>query len=367
MEVLETAYLACMAASMITPDHVQALFDRYESGEKVFYAIKNNDHSILEILPLSILQKISHMMDTDRVHYYSGLINKHHIYGIKCSDPCFPEILRQIPNPVSILFYQGNINCLQNRMLSMVGSRSASYAGLKAASKIAEDLSRSSVTIVSGFAYGIDTASHVGCIKGGSPTIAVMGCGLDQNYPADNALLRKKVIENGGLILSEYSPGEKPLAAHFPYRNRIISALGEALILMEAKIRSGSMTSVSHALEQGKEVFVYPGDPSSPHFEGNHQLLREGATYFTSAKDILEDMKWLDNPVFQVQNNECSAKGLNPAEKAVYTALQRETMSFDQLSSHTGLSPSELMSALTIMQVRGDIEPLPGKLYRIRQ
>ena len=369
-ETRETAYLAWLAKGMVPYEQLKSLLLMYHTGQAVYQAVQQRDSALADIILPSAMQRLVRDSDPVRIDEAEKLIQKEQIRSMTLHNPVFPEILQEIRDPASILFYQGNPECIRrSRKLAVVGSRSASWAGLKATEKIMEELSSRGVVIISGFAYGIDTASHKGCLKGGSPTAAVMGCGLDQNYPADNQRLRNEIREGGGILLSEYAPGEKPLGAHFPIRNRIISALGDALILMEAKIRSGSMVTVTHALNQGKEVFVYPGDPVSPHFEGNRQLLREGAIYFTSAADILEDMKWLDNPADHVQNIGCaiSADGLPPAEKAIWQALQTGPMSFEQLSSGTGLSPAELMSSLTMMQVRGIVESLPGKIFQLRQ
>ena len=250
----------------------------------------------------------------------------------------------------------------------MVGSRSASYSGLKASRKIARELSRNGVEIISGLAYGIDTECHQGCLEGGSHTIAVMGCGLEQTYPSGNIRLKRDILEQGGLLISEYAPGSKPVGRHFPYRNRIISGLSELDILMEAKIRSGSMTTVGHALKQGREVFAYPGDPASLMNEGNKMLLREGARYFTEAADILADMNWLDNKRYVGQNVFCATAHNDlgdPSETAVLNALARGILGFDELVHMTGISSSELMSTLTVLQIKKKIEPLPGKKYRV--
>ena len=170
------------------------------------------------------------------------------------------------------------------------------------------------------------------------------------------------------MIISEYAPGDKALGWHFPVRNRIIVGLSKALILMEARIRSGSMTSVNHALSQGKDVFVYPGDPASENYEGNHQLLREGGIYFTSARDILEDLHWLDNPSTVRQNSECvqEYKPSTPEEEKVIEALKPGCISFEQMIISTGMNPSTLMSTLTVLQIRGIIEALPGKQYQLK-
>ena len=161
----------------------------------------------------------------------------------------------------------------------------------------------------------------------------------------------------------------KPSGYHFPYRNRIISGLSDIVILMEAKVRSGSMTTVGHALRQGKEVYVYPGDPVSPLSEGNRLLLREGGHYFTEAKEILEDMGWLDNLSHVRQNSGCSTRHVpeDASEKAVFQALEKGALGFDELLQVTGMDPPSLMSTLTVMQIRKVIDALPGKRYQLNQ
>ena len=250
----------------------------------------------------------------------------------------------------------------------MVGSRAASYSGLKAARKLACDLSIAGVSVASGMACGIDAASHRGCMDGGSPTVAVTGCGLDIVYPRENTGLKDDILSKGGLMLTEYAPGEKPAGWHFPFRNRIICGISHALILIEAKIRSGSMTSVQHALDQGKDVFVYPGEPDSEYFEGNHRLLREGGIYFTGAEDVLSDLHWLDNQSAVRQNIDCSAEESvsTPEQAAVIRALKPGNLSFEQLLERTCLDPPVLMSTLTMLQISGLIEALPGKQYKIK-
>lgn len=368
-EIMESAYLAWLASARIPADSLLKLLDMYNSGESVYRAVRSGNPQIQETVPPGALTTLRRNAAPDTIRMFSERISSHQIRAMTIHDPKFPCILRDIEDPVSILFYQGNTACLTGRIIGMVGSRQASYAGLKAAQRIARDLSREGVSVISGFAYGIDSASHRGCIEGGSPTIAVMGCGLDIDYPADNAELRRTALEGNGLFLSEYAPGEKPLAGNFPYRNRIISALGAALILMEAKIRSGSLRTVDHALKQGKDIFVYPGDPESLHFEGNHQLLRDGGRYFTTARDVLEDLDWLDKKPGVVQNSGCSGSPAadSPAEERIMQILRPGALSFEQLAAKSMLTPAELLSLLTILQVRGMIEPLPGKKYQMKQ
>lgn len=360
---------AWLASACMPPETVRSLLETFGGAEACFTAFSNQNEAFRNTVQPRFLRMLENNGTAENLKRTEELMDRHSIGVILYTDPLFPPELVQIDEAPAILFYQGDPTCLKNRKLSMVGSRAASYAGQKAAGKVAADLSRQGVTVVSGLACGIDAASHQGCIDGGSPTVAVTACGLDTVYPKSSIHLRNKILERGGLLISEYAPGEKPAGWHFPFRNRIIAGLGRALILIEARIRSGSMTSVRHALDQGKDVFVYPGDPSSDLFEGNHQLLREGATYFTSAEDILEDLHWLDNPPPVRHNSDCSADTASfpPEQSAIIRALKPGTLSFEQLLDKTGLSPSSLMSALTVLQISGRVESLPGKQYQLKQ
>ena len=361
-------YDAWLAAACMPAATVRKLLEVYGTSEACHQAVFRNDERLTEILSQRFRQLLYSTGTQENLEKYKKLMDRHGIRSVLFTDPLFPSSLHEIHDPPAILFCQGNTDCIQDRSLAVVGSRAASYTGQKAAARLAEDLGRNGVTIVSGLACGIDAAAHRGCLNGKGMTIAVVGNGLDRVYPADNRVLHDDILNGGGLILSEYAPGEKALGWHFPVRNRIIVGLSRALILIEARIRSGSMTSVNHALEQGKDVFVYPGDPSSDSFEGNHQLLREGGLYFTSANDILEDLHWLDNPSAVRQNSECvqGYKPSTPDEAALIEALKPGVMSFEQLISRTGMNPSALMSTLTILQIRGIIEALPGKQYQLK-
>ena len=363
-------YLCWLASGGIPPEKVQMLLEACNDhpqglleeirmgeerpagvslGEKVLFTLKKNGQPRC-------------------LDFWADILEKERIHTCVPGDGVYPERLLRSQDPPAILFYIGEMISDTLPAIAMVGSRSASWKGLEATERIAAALSEKGVRIVSGLAYGIDAAAHKGCLKGGSPTAAVLGCGPEQNYPAENGPLKRQILERGGVILSEYPPGDKPLGWHFPVRNRIISALADAVILMEARIRSGSMTTVQHALNQGRDVFVYPGEPDSIKCEGNHQLLREGAIYFTTADDILEDMGWLDKKKEVRQNSDCTVKDerLPENERAVLNLLQRGAMSLDELCEATGLSAGQMMSQLTMMQLSGFITVLPGKLYGIK-
>ena len=370
LEFEKRSYDAWLASAEVPYDILIPLLHRMNGSGQVHEAWEESDDPFFRIIPEACRRKLNESAGRECLAEFQSLLEKHGIRTVTILEASYPQRLRDIPDPPGILFFQGNPECMESgKNAAMIGSRSASWAGLKAAHKIAAELSRNGVNIISGLAHGIDTESHRGCLEGCSPTIAVMGCGLDRTYPAENTKLKKEILEKNGLILSEYAPGTKPSGYHFPYRNRIISGLSDIVILMEAKIRSGSMTTVGHALRQGKEVYVYPGDPVSPLSEGNRLLLREGGHYFTEAKEILEDMGWLDNLSHVRQNSGCSSRPVpeDASEKAVFLALEKGALGFDELLQVTGMDPPSLMSTLTVMQIRKVIDALPGKRYQLNQ
>lgn len=362
-------YDAWLASAELPYDLLILLLQALKTSENVYASFEKSGNPVFQLIPDQYRKRMKDNAVDLTFSFFQNQMHKHGICSLTIEDADYPYVLREIPDPPGILFFQGERECLKKeKKIAMIGSRSASYSGKRAAAKIASDLSRNGVSVVSGFACGIDSECHRGCIEGGSPTIAVTGCGLDIDYPAQNRELRSEMLKKDGLILSEYAPGVKPLGWHFPYRNRIISGISNAVILMEAKIRSGSMTTVTHALNQGRDVFVYPGDPVSPLYEGNRLLLREGARFFTEADNILEDLNWLDNLPYIMQNSEGSANAVpeNNCEAIVYHALEKGGLGFDELLNLSGVTPQELMSTLTIMQIKKMIEPLPGKQYRLK-
>ena len=368
-DISEPVYDAWLASSAMPARLLMEIYNQYGKASNCYDAFLNHGKEIDTFIPSRFYRILEQNSSEQFLSQMKKSMGRNDIQVLHMHDTQYPDSLKSICDPPPLLFYQGDLTCLKEKMVAMVGSRVASYIGQKAAEKIAEALSHHGVSVISGLACGIDAASHRGCLLGSSPTIAVTGCGLDRVYPVDNGPLRNEILDKNGLILSEYAPGERPLGWHFPVRNRIISGLAHALVLIEARIRSGSMTSVQHALDQGKDVFVYPGDPSSDHFEGNHQLLREGGLYFTSAEDILEDLGWLDNPPAVRHNIDCSLEqsSATKEQSAVIQALKPGSLSFEQLLKITDLNPSVLMSTLTILQISGLIEALPGKQYQLNQ
>lgn len=356
------ACLAWLASGVLHAQQLKSLFEIYGSAEEIYLAFQKNEISDNLIHP-AIKKNLELHSSTDDLRYYWKCMEDYNIHVLQMQDDSYPDLLKEISDAPPILFYTGNINILSERgKAAIIGSRKASVKGLNATETISRELAENDITIISGLAMGIDSAAHKGCISVGGKTAAVMGCGLDIVYPACNAKLKQQILDSGGVLISEYAPGEKPYGYHFPYRNRIISGVSDVIILMEARIKSGSMTTVSHALTQGRDVYSYPGDPDSILFEGNHQLLREGASFFTKARDIIEDMGWINTPKAQTDT---VTPDLSINQAIIINQLKQGCQSFDELVQTTGLSTSVINEELTLLQLLDLIQALPGKQYKI--
>ena len=209
---------------------------------------------------------------------------------IKIDDDRYPKLLKEIFDPPEVLYCVGNIALLNASSIAIIGCRNMSKYGEKVARIFAEGISKAGITVVSGLARGIDKVAHENSYKNEGRTIAVLGSGLDIIYPKENEQLYKYIINNGGLIISEFPEGTRPNKENFPQRNRIISGLSKGIIVVEAKRKSGTMITVNHALEQGRDVFVVPGNIDSINSTGTNELIKEGAKIVTTYKEVLNEV-----------------------------------------------------------------------------
>lgn len=272
----------------------------------------------------------------------------------------FPESLYAIPSPPEMLFVRGKLPPENTPAVAIVGARADTRYGRSQARLIARQLAERGVTIVSGLARGIDGAAHEGALDGGGRTIAVLGSGIRHIYPTQHIDLAERIVNSGGALVTELPPDALPLAFHFPLRNRIISGLSGALLLVEARQRSGTSSTVNHALDQGREVFALPGNVDAPGSELPLKLLKDGACLCTCAADILSAMGWN-------RRREPPPPPLPPPKNPILRLLELEEKTFEELLAEIPVTPADLSTALTLLEMDGQVERRAGRAYAIKR
>ncbi len=266
----------------------------------------------------------------------------------------FPEKLRYIDNPPYSIYYRGNLPDEKRTAVAIVGARRCSEYGRYMAEKLAEKLAQYQVPVISGMAKGVDSYAHIGALRGKGKTYAILGCGADVCYPTAHRSLYKEILETGG-ILSEYPPGTQPRAGFFPARNRIISALSDVLVLVEAKEKSGSLITADFALEQGKDIFACPGRATDELSFGCNAFIRQGAGIVTSVDSFLADIGVLKEQKYRQENlfEKFPNLLLEKEERLVYSCLDLRPRSLEEISCRTGLKTQYLTSLIQNMIQKG--------------
>ena len=272
----------------IGPARKLKLLEEFKSPQKVYFA-KDNELLKIEGISKKIVENISASKDEELLKKYEAYILKNNIKLVNIFDEEYPESLRNIYAPPITLFTKGDVSLLKEKSIAIVGCREPTSYGEYVTKNFAHQLCENNITVISGMARGIDTAAHIGAIQSCGKTIAVLGCGIDIIYPKENYKVYNEILKRG-LIISEYIVGTKPEPSNFPQRNRIISGLSDGVLVVEAKQKSGTMITTDFALEQGKELYVIPGNITSATSEGTNNLIKEGAKLVTTVNEILEDM-----------------------------------------------------------------------------
>jgi len=276
----------------------------------------------------------------------------------------YPSLLREIFDPPCVLYCLGRADVLGRPMVAVVGSRRPTPYGRGMAERLARDLAGRGIVVASGLALGIDAAAHVGALEGGR-TVAVLGSGLDVPYPKSNRKLFDRIAADGAVI-SEFPLGTEPLAIHFPRRNRIISGLAMALVVVEAAEKSGSLISANFALEQGREVCAVPGNATSDLSRGTNGLIKAGAKLAASWEDVAEELPspFRESLLAQRKGETAPLPLLSAEEASVWGLLSPDTPAHvDELLERTELSISELLTILLGLEMKGAAAEVPGKRY----
>jgi len=281
---------------------------------------------------------------------------------IKIEEKEYPAELKKIKDAPKILYYRGVLPRPDEKCVAIVGTRRYSPYGQQVSLKISGELADAGLTVVSGLAPGIDTFSHRAVVEKRKRTIAVLGTGLDEKsiYPQINLGLAKNIIENGGCLISELPDGTSGSKFSFPRRNRIISGLSLAVLVIEAKEKSGSLITANFALKQNKKLFAVPGQIYSKNSEGPHKLIKEGAKMITSARDILDE---LGVKIKQIPENNTEPE--DNEERAIINALRDEPLNIDKIIEKTKLSAQVVATSLALMEISGKIRSLRANTYSL--
>jgi DNA processing protein len=276
-------------------------------------------------------------------------LERHGVDALICEGPAYPSRLKEIYDYPPVLYVRGKLPADDEPCLAIVGTRRPTVYGRQVTEEIVADLARSSITIISGLARGIDSVAHRTALDAGGKTVAVFGSGLDIVYPGENANLAKAIVEHGALV-SEYPLGVKPKAENFPLRNRIMSGLSLGVLVVEAGERSGALITAQQAMEQNREVFAVPGSILSPASQGTNRLIQEGAKLVRNHTDILEELN-LTIVVQQAEIKEFSPA--NEVESAILKQLGPEPNHIDEICRRSGLTMSEVSSTLAMLELKG--------------
>ncbi|MEZ4732682.1 MAG: DNA-processing protein DprA [Caldilineaceae bacterium] len=277
-------------------------------------------------------------------------------------DADYPTNLREIDAPPPVLYIRGQL-CTEDLMaIAIVGTRRASAYGREVAHMAATEFAHNHITVVSGLALGVDTVAHRAALDAGGRTIAVLGSGVDQIYPAQNRELANEIIANGAIV-SEYPLGTRPEANNFPPRNRIISGLSRGIVIVEASQRSGALITAEFAAEQGREVFAVPGSILHPGSAGCNQLIRQGAAPFLSVTDVLDQLNFA---TLTTQTLVRQATPTDPLEVQLLSILAHEACHIDDIVRRMALPSGQISSLLTLLELKGMVRQVGGMTYIVR-
>jgi DNA processing protein len=341
----------------IGPKAIATLLAAFETVDKLFQANGSQLRSTgLSDKQIAALQQESTLQEVEIDLDWQSQADDRTI--ISLDSPRYPALLKQIASPPPVLFVRGDVDVLHAPQLAIVGSRKPTSYGKRVAGRLAADLAQAGITVCSGLAYGIDAAAHQATLAADGLTVAVTGTGLDRVYPANHHTLAHEIASRGALV-SEFPIGTNPRPAFFPRRNRIISGLSFGTLVVEAAIKSGSLTTTAHATEQSREVFAVPGHIDNPLAQGCHSLIRNGATLVETVDDILEQLAPILPRKLTLPTPETATEDEPPLSdelSKLLSVFEFEPLTLDQLVEQTGIDIATITEQITELELGGRIE-----------
>lgn len=354
-------WIAFSAIEQTDSSFIHRLYNYFGDIEEAFNA---GMKELSQIDGLSVRRAETFLRERDKIDPDKAIygIENRGINYLTLEDDKYPSLLKQISDPPAVLYYKGELfDCNLERTLAVVGSRKSTHHAKDAVRKILAELSGTDICIVSGLAAGIDTTAHEAAMDNNLKTIGVIASGFDFIYPSSNKRLYERIEKGCGAVVTEYYPTFQPLKFRFPQRNRIVSGLSFGTLVAEASLRSGALITSNLCLEQGRELMCIPGLISNPNTEGIYKLLKNGATLVTQAQDILEALNWEIKPAEQLK---IDLSSLTPDEEKILDALEVEEKGFDELAAVTKIDTVDLLTNLTMMELKGIIKQVTGDRYK---
>ncbi len=358
-ELIHTLRLSLISG--VGPRTRRALLDRFGSSEAALNAAPSQLRSV-EGVGAKLVEKIVAARQQNDAEEQIARCRDLGVTILADYETSYPALLGQIHDPPAVLFLRGEIRPQDQAAIAIVGTRHATHYGIRQAERLAASLAQAGLTIVSGLARGIDAAAHRGALAAGGRTLAVLGSGVLNVYPAEHEDLAAAVIGQGALI-SEAPPLAAPHSGVFPQRNRIISGLSLGVIVVEADHRSGALITARQANEQGREVFAVPGRVDDRTSHGCHRLIRDGAKLVESADNVLEELGPMFQPAVRGDGRALRAPAellLNELEQQVLDAIETQATSIDTIVSTTGLTVPQVLSTISVLEMRHLIRRLSG-------
>ncbi len=358
-----TGYYLCFSYfDGIGSMRMMALIAKFGNVKKAYEA---NKRDLQSLMPLKLAEGFIIFRSKFNPSKELEALKKKDIQVVSREDKKYPSQLKNISDPPICLYCKGNLNeidFINDYFIGIVGTRSPTPYGIQITKKFGGELSRAGIIIVSGMATGIDTAAHKSALESEGKTIAVLGCGVDIVYPAINRRLYEDIIQDKGLVISEFPPGRMALKGFFVARNRIISGLSRGVLIIEGLKDSGALITARYAAEQGKEVFASPGPITSPLSQAPHLLLKQGAKLVTSVEDIYEELGLRLMP----KKKENIELQLNDQEREIFQALQKEALLIDDIALQIHQPIHQVLNTISLLEIKGVIEKNSEGKYQIK-
>ena len=359
------AYIALNLIDGIGPVRVRALLERFDRPENILEAARP-DLMQVDGVGAEVARNITGWRETVKLEDELARIEQAGVQVVTREDAGYPKNLREIYDPPLVLYVRGALTERDALAIGIVGSRRTTLYGQEMSRKLAYQLARVGVTVVSGLARGIDTAAHTGALQAKGRTVAVIGCGIDTMYPPENKKLADDIVAKGGAVVTEFPFGVKPDRQNFPMRNRIISGWSLGVVVVEANLKSGALITAKQAMEQGREVFAVPGRADSILSRGTNRLIKDGAKLTEDAEDILTEFEYL---LPKREKPDDTGTATRPAlqftehETKVLAQISDDETPVDEIIRGSGLTSACVSATLLALEMKRVVRQLPGRQY----